>query len=224
VTKTIRPRLVAVIASAADLDKALHVPEPPDLFELRLDALAPMIDAAEDVIADLPARIIITARHPAEGGIGSLSAAGRRALLHRFLPHADYVDVELRSARWSADVLGSAQKEKVRTILSFHDLQGMPSTAVLRRKLDAAKRLRADVFKVAIRVDRRAELLRLLDFFDSATASLPIAAMGIGKLGRESRLHLARRGSTLNYVYLAQRQTPGQLSLSEARRLLVRHG
>lgn len=222
--RIVRPRLVAVIASAADLDQAVQIEQAPDFFELRLDALALMADALEDAVGNLRARIIITARHPAEGGIGSLPAIDRRALLNRFLRYADYLDVELRSARWLADVLASARKANARTILSFHDLQGMPATAVLRRKLDAAKGLRADVFKVAVRVDCRAELLRLLDFFDTATRSVPIAAMGVGKLGRESRVELARRGSAFNYVYLSRPQAPGQLSLGEARRLLPRHG
>jgi 3-dehydroquinate dehydratase-1 len=213
-----------VIASTADLDRALRTPARPDLFELRLDALAPMADAVEQAIGKLSARVIITARHPAEGGIASIAAANRRALLHRFLRYAAYLDIELRSARWSADLLSAARKANVRTILSFHDLQGMPETAVLRRKLHAAKRLRADVFKLAVRIERRTELLRLLDFFDAGTRSLPIAAMGIGRLGRESRVELARRGSALNYVYLTRAQTAGQLSLADGRRLLPRHG
>lgn len=213
-----------MIASAADLDRAVRTPEPPDLFELRLDALAPMADAVEQAIGELPARVIITARHPVEGGIASVTAANRRALLHRFLRYAAYVDIELRSARWSADLLSAARKAKVRTILSFHDLQAMPETAVLRRKLDAAKRLRADVFKLAVCIERRADLWRLLEFFDAGTRSIPIAAMGIGRLGRESRVELARRGSALNYVYLTRAQIAGQLSLADARRLLPRHG
>jgi 3-dehydroquinate dehydratase-1 len=223
VTRKIRPRLVAVIASAADLDRAARTPDAPDLFELRLDALAPMADAVEQAIAELPARVIITARHPAEGGIASVTATNRRALLHRFLRYAAYLDIELRSARWSADLFSAARKANVRTILSFHDLHGMPETTVLRRKLDAAKLLRADVFKLAVRVDRRTELWRLVEFFDAGTRSLPISAMGIGKLGRESRVELARRGSALNYVYLTRAQTAGQLSLADARRLLPRH-
>src|SRR5215467_11746257 len=65
---TKRPRLVGVIASRADLDRAVRMCEPPDLFELRLDCLAGVIDQLERKISGLRAPLIITARHPQEGG------------------------------------------------------------------------------------------------------------------------------------------------------------
>jgi 3-dehydroquinate dehydratase len=43
--------------------------------------------------------------------------------------------------------------------------------------------------------------------------------MGIGKLGRRSRLELARRGCLLNYAHLGSPAAPGQLSLRDLRRL-----
>lgn len=217
---TLRPQLVAVIASAADLRLALRIPEPPDFFELRLDALGSALDATEQAVAELRGRIIVTARHPAEGGANSLPLRQRRALLQRFLPHADYVDVELRSARALADLLDAARNAQTHTILSFHDLRAIPSAALLRRKLRSPMMLRADIFKIAVRVETASELARLLAFFEQASRKLPTAAMGIGRLGRRSRVELARAGSVLNYVYLAQPQTTGQLSLVEARSAL----
>lgn len=215
-----RPQLVAVIASAADLRRALAIPEPPDVFELRLDALGSSLDTAEQSVAQLRGRIIITARHPAEGGANSLSLRSRRALLQRFLPHADYIDVELRSARALGDLIDAARDAQMRAILSLHDLHAMPSAVLLRRKLRAAISLRADIFKIAVRVDTASELDRLLAFFEEASRELPTAAMGVGRFGRRSRIELARAGSVLNYVYLTRPQTSGQLSLLEARAAL----
>src|SRR6266480_3360183 len=62
------PRLVAVINSRADLDSAIRLPKPPDLFELRLDRLAGDLDAVENKVSKLRTPVIITARHPQEGG------------------------------------------------------------------------------------------------------------------------------------------------------------
>ena len=46
-----RPRVVGVIASRADLERAVRMRRPPDLFELRLDRLAGMADrSGKDVI------------------------------------------------------------------------------------------------------------------------------------------------------------------------------
>jgi 3-dehydroquinate dehydratase-1 len=213
----VQPQIVAVIASAADLRSALELQTPPDLFELRLDRFVP--DFAE--LEKLHSPFIITARHWREGGARGLGVSARRALLLRFLSHARFVDVELRSVHWLRQVLERAGAAGVNTIISHHDLHATPSLSELRRKLRAVTDIHPAIFKVATRVDEEAQLARLLAFFDEARAVLPTAAMGIGKLGRRSRLELARRGSVLQYAYLARRQAPGQLSLAEALREAV---
>ena len=47
-----RPRVVGVIASRADLERAVRMRRPPDLFELRLDRLAGMADEVEKRITE----------------------------------------------------------------------------------------------------------------------------------------------------------------------------
>src|SRR5260370_32418646 len=92
-----RPRLVGVIMSLADLDSAIQMRKPPDLFELRLDQLARDLDKVEKKLPKLRAPLIMTARHPREGGANQLSTKQRRSLLSRFLSHASNINVELRS-------------------------------------------------------------------------------------------------------------------------------
>jgi len=82
--------------SDADLDFAIRMRKPPDLFELRLDRLVRIVDELENKLPSLCAPLIITARHPQEGGVNKLSIRQRRNLLSRFLHRASYVDVELR--------------------------------------------------------------------------------------------------------------------------------
>jgi 3-dehydroquinate dehydratase-1 len=206
-----RPQIVAVIASRADLDAALRMKNPPDLFELRLDLFQP---GEHELPRTRP--LIVTARHPAEGGANKLSTRERRRLLEQYIASATYVDVELRSIAYVNDL----RDRRMRTIISFHDLRGTPSLPVLRRKLDSAKATGADIFKLATTVNGPPELDRLLRFFDEAIRAMPVAAMGMGALGRESRVELARRGSQLNYGYISRPQAPGQLSVVELRRLL----
>jgi 3-dehydroquinate dehydratase-1 len=214
-----RPLLVGVIASPADLRFALALKAPPDLFELRLDCLGDVVDQLERKMSTLSAKapLIITARDPREGGMGSLSFEKRRDLLARFLPHAKYVDVELRSARAFKSLLERARKQKVRVILSFHDFRSTPSSRSLRAMAAKAKAHGANIFKAATRTDKPSDLARLVNFITRKRIDLPISAMGIGKLGALSRLLLARCGSVLNYAHLAHAQVPGQPSLSEIR-------
>jgi len=215
-----RQFLVGVIASAADLRFAAAMREPPDLFELRLDCLLSIVDQLERKMSILGSPIIITARDPREGGANNLSLRQRRDLLLRFLPHAKYLDVELRSAGAFKSLLVSARKQNVRRILSFHNFRSTPSAQSLRSKASLAKARGADVFKVACRTDTPAQLTRVLDFVTDKDVDLPVSVMGIGKLGAISRLLLARCGSFLNYASLQQSVVEGQLSIDVLRSAL----
>ena len=222
--------IVGVIASPADLRFAIAMRQPPDLFELRLDHLCSMADQLERKMSILSAKgrtrrgesapVIITARDPREGGANNLSLPKRRDLLLRFLPYAKYVDVELRSAHAFKLLLSRARKQNVRRILSFHNFRSTPSPRSLRAKAALAKAHGADIFKVATRTDRLADLVRLVDLVLDEDVDLAVSAMGIGKLGAISRLLLARGGSVLNYASLHRSQIEGQLPIEMLRSAL----
>jgi 3-dehydroquinate dehydratase-1 len=220
-TRSRRPRIVGVILTPVDLRFALRLSAPPDLFELRLDHLIGHLLELEDAITKLAAPLIITARHPREGGANNLSIQKRRDLLVRFLPRARYVDVELRSVNALRLLLARARRKNVRCILSFHDLNTTPSVRSLHAKARAAKSRGADIFKVVTRTDSPDQLARLLDFFTNHDVDLALSAMGFGKLGAKSRRELMRRGSVLNYAHLRRAHISGQPSFSEIRRWKV---
>src|SRR5712691_7355554 len=90
-------RLVGVVATRAALAAATRLRNPPDFFELRLDALCDCLGEIKRTIPRLRAPLILTARHRAEGGRNELSEGARQELLLRFLEHAAFIDVELRS-------------------------------------------------------------------------------------------------------------------------------
>jgi len=213
-------RVVGVIASHADLDSALRMRNRPDFFELRLDRLTDTVDQLENNLPRLRVPLIITARHPREGGANKLSVRQRRDLLTRFLPHADYIDVELRSASALLSLLTLAKHKKVRSIISFHNFKSTPLPPVLVAKARAAKACGANIFKIATRTDTPIELTRLLEFLTRKKVNLSVAAMGIGKLGAISRILLARAGSALVYASVStETDIEGQLSLEQLRAL-----
>jgi len=215
----LRHRVVGVITSPADLDFALRMGKPPDIFELRLDRLVRAIDRLENEISKLRVPLIITARHPIEGGANRLSAPQRHNLLARFLSRARYIDVELRSAPVFRSLLRMARKQNVRRIISVHCLRSTPSPNQLREKARAAKMYGADIFKLATRTDTPAQLTRLIDFVAAKERGVAVSAMGIGKLGAASRVLLACCGSALIYVSLGRSDIEGQISLEQLRAL-----
>ena len=220
-TNSVTPqKIVGVIFSRSDFQRALRMRNPPDLFELRLDALVHVLDTVRAAIECLRAPLIITARDPREGGANQLSSRRRRALLLEFLPHAACVDIELRSARFLGEVWRAARANQVRTIVSFHDFQETPTSGRLDKIAADARSLGAAVVKIATRTDTPAQLKTLLDFFERQRGTADVVVMGIGKLGRVSRLELARRGCLLNYAHLGSPAAVGQLSVRDLRRVL----
>jgi 3-dehydroquinate dehydratase-1 len=215
-----RTRVVGVIASRADLERALRMRRPPDLFELRLDRLADIADQVENVVPKLRTPLVITARHPHEGGARKLRLRQRRDLLARFLNHAQHIDVELRSAPALRSILTLAEAKNIRRIISFHNFKSTPSARILAAKAREARSHGADIFKVATRTDTPIELGRLVEFMTSRPLDLAVAVMGIGKLGAISRVLLARAGSVLIYASVgAETDVEGQLSLEQLRAL-----
>jgi 3-dehydroquinate dehydratase I len=211
------PKIVGVICTNVDLRRATRMRSPPDLFELRLDTICARNEEISSSLEDLRAPLIITARHPLEGGLNQLSLQKRRRLLLRFLSYAAYVDIELRSAGALAPIIKAARANGIRIILSFHDFNETPNRRGLDKIARAAESLGADLLKVATRTDTPAQLATLLEFF-RFERRMKVAAMGIGHLGAIARRELFRLGSVLNYGHLGRKTVTGQPSVVALRR------
>jgi 3-dehydroquinate dehydratase I len=118
------------------------------------------------------------------------------------------VDVELRSVRAMSGLLEEASRRKVQKVISFHDFRGTPSLARLREVFRRSHHAGADIVKIATQLNGARDLAVLLQL--QASARTPLATMGMGPMGKVSRLVLAAAGSRLNYGYLDKPQVTGQ--------------
>jgi len=204
------PLIVGSVHTAVGLRKAARLRPAGgiDVVEVRLDCLVGCRGLTTDALRDIRLPILLTARHPREGGAGRLSAPRRRELLEEFLSLASWVDVELRSASEMAGVLKAARNRQVATILSFHDFVRTPGQAKLAALPREAARLGADVCKIAVQLRNASELARLLLL--QARAKGNLATMGMGSFGKISRLVLPLAGSCLVYGFIDRAQVPGQ--------------
>ena len=216
------PPIVAVIASTADLARALRLRRFPDFFELRLDALHAMADQLRQIAPKLRAPLIVTARHPAEGGMHDLSLAARRRLLLQFLPLAACVDVELRSAEKLGAVLATARERGLTQIISTHDLRRTPPAKQLADFAAAAIESGADILKVATRTRTPSDMEILASFFHEFEPHISVSVNPLGAEARRWRLVFARAGSALNYTSVGTPQIEGQWSFAGFRRALQR--
>ena len=195
---------VAGLRAAARLRRGQGV----DVVEIRLDCLAAHERVLTGLIGAIRLPVLLTARHPLEGGAGNLASSRRRTLLETFLPFASLIDVEGRSAGAFAGVLETAHKKRLEIVLSSHDFKQTPTVTALARIQREALRRGADICKIAVQLRSAADLARLL--LCQTGAKHPLATMGMGPLGKISRLLLPLAGSRLVYGYIDRPQVAGQ--------------
>ena len=192
-----------------------------DVIEIRVDAFASELPALRRALPGLTGiPLLLTVRHPAEGGLNKLAVSHRRTLIDEFLPHAALLDLELRSFPALAETAAAAQAQGITLVVSDHHFRRTPSLRQLHIRQRRAFAVGADLFKVATLTSTAGDFARLLDFC-ARPASRPHSVMGMGRFGPASRLALAQAGSVLNYGYLHTSNAPGQWEARELRRLLT---
>ena len=218
------PLVVATVHSLAGLRLAERLGSwDADLVELRVDALAGKMAEVRKFLAKAKLPVLLTVRHPAEGGIGNLSSESRKKFFQEFLPFAALVDVELRSVTVMREVIAAAKERGIGVVVSDHHFHRTPTLAQMCERRRRAFAAGADIFKLACLADTAGSVARLLDFV-STGKGLPLAVMGMGKLGQVSRLVLACAGSILNYGFLDKPNAPGQWEARDLKSLLRRLG
>lgn len=208
------PLVVATVTRPEDLAFLADGPAPTcDLLEYRLDNLLPHEADAARCLAASPRPVLLTVRRPDEGGHGPLEDAERLAIYRRHLAHAALADVESASLRTPAfaEFAEEARGRGVRVVASFHDFERFPGRDVLADRLNEAFALGADIAKAAVVVSTMEELFALVGLVEChRREGRLVSAMGMGPLGKLSRLVLAKAGSCLNYGYLRTANAPGQ--------------
>jgi 3-dehydroquinate dehydratase-1 len=216
------PAIVGTIHSPGALRAALRLRQGAvDFLEVRVDHFLGDLPDLRRALPKLRAPLIVTVRHPGEGGAAPLTTAQRAALYREFLPSAALIDVELRSAAALRPVLTEAASHQIGQILSWHDFKTTPSLAALEKRWAAARAFRPDIIKFATRTRTTTHFVTLLAFLTSRPARPATSAMGMREFGKISRLALAQAGSVLNYGYLGELQVPGQWPAVRLKELLA---
>jgi 3-dehydroquinate dehydratase-1 len=217
----VSPQVVAPIVTGEDLASRalLDLSSVCDLIEIRLDSLLDQIDAIPAAIATVTVPVLATVRHPLEGGAGNLSAAERGQLIGQFAPLVSWVDVEIRSLAELSVPVSASRAAGVGLIASFHDFEKCPSPECLANTITEALSYSPDVVKIAVHLSTMSELVSMLSLFEQFPDT-PLSLMGMGPLGKVSRLLLAKAGSVFNYGYLNEANAPGQWPTSQLKALI----
>jgi 3-dehydroquinate dehydratase/shikimate dehydrogenase len=181
------------------------------LIELRLDFLRHAPDFKR-LLADKACPIIATVRRPEDGGKWVGGEDARRMLLRQCIVGGfDWVDLE-------TDVADHVPRFKdVRRIVSYHNLREVP--ADLEQIHEHMCKQDADVVKVAVRAQKPADNLRVLDLLRKSAK--PTVALCMGDLGTPARLLAARYGAPFTYAAFNKERgiAPGMPSFAELKKV-----
>lgn len=202
----------------------------PDLLEWRVDFFERLADREEVLAAaaDLRARaggipILFTRRSRREGG--EEIALDEAQVLEVYQAvcesgNVDLVDFEMDNEPAHVTQVGElARRCGLPLVLSFHDFQRTPDEATLASRFAQARRLGADVAKIAVMPAAMEDVHRLLGatLQASRTLDIPVIAMAMGPLGAVSRLCGGAFGSALTFAVGASASAPGQMPIADVR-------
>jgi len=212
---------VGSVADGATLDRLpqMNLSALCDVVEFRVDTWPERVAQAAALIPSGAVPVLVTVRRPEEGGQNHLPMAERERLARLVLPGAALLDVEMASLKEWAGVVADAKASGVIIVASCHDFTATPPLDDLRRKRDAAFAAGADLVKFAGTLQGAADIAVLAALLEEP-GHPPMSVMGMGKLGRVSRLLFAQLGSVLNYGYLDQPTVPGQWPAARLRELI----
>lgn len=132
---------------------------------------------------------------------------------------ADMVDVELFSGDDKVkELVEVAGENDVKIIMSNHDFKTTPPNEEIIKRLSKMQDLGADVAKIAVMPENKAQFIRLMDAtreMNECYATVPIVAISMGKLGAMSRIFGEYTGSAISFGVVDKASAPGQIPVDE---------
>ena len=190
-----------------------------DLFEMPADLRAVVHCLAKLRVALKDKLLLVTLRTREEGGNAQVSHKDYLHFIRTLLDTdcADLIDIEFFTA--GADLpalIQDAHTAGVKVVCSSHDFHKTPPKAELVFRMTAMQLAGADLPKLAVMPQNRADVLELL----AATAEMadqhpetPVITMSMGALGAVSRLCGEAFGSAMTFANPGTASAPGQVGL-----------
>jgi len=141
----------------------------------------------------------------------------RRLLVSAATAGFEFVDVEFRPDDRS--VLDEIKACGAKAIISFHDYSRTPSLEGLYRILNAAKKMKGDIYKIVTTAVHPKDNLTILSFLEKKTKETKLVSFAMGPSGIPSRILSPLFGSEFTFAALDEESTTadGQLSIDNLR-------
>ena len=206
--------------------------EPFDLVEWRADWYNDVTDPNQvretlrilrDVFGRAP--ILFTVRTAEEGGEIHLTAEQYEEILTEAAATGllDLVDVELFSGDDTVrSVIAAAHEHGAAAVASSHDFDATPDRGMLLQRMIHMLELGADILKIAVMPNCRADVLTLLSATEEMTRLYPnpVISMAMGRMGMISRVCGETFGSAVTFGSAGKASAPGQIDVETLDRIL----
>lgn len=190
-----------------------------DFVEVRFDFLEPSeVMAAVDLIGEDRGRCVFTLRSKRQGGRFSGKEAERMRMLRRLAEARPMlVDVELETLRANDNLADYLELASIPTLVSWHDFDRTPSNEELSPIL-TEMRIFSTYVKVVTTAQSIDDSLGLMGLYESAVGVHPII-FAMGEAGVLTRILSVFYGAPYAYAALDKAVAPGQLTLTQMRKL-----
>ena len=210
-----RPRICAVIINN-DLEAVKGVESLVELFEVRIDLIG---DGWQELVKQLKKPWIACNRSAEEGGSWQGSESGRREeLLKAIELGASIIDVELVTGNLTEIV--QAIKERSKSLLSFHDLEGTPPLDRMREIVQKELEVGADICKLVTTAHRFEDNLAVLQLI-SDFPKTRVVSFAMGPPGFASRILCPLVGGDFTYASIeaGRESASGQITARDLRKI-----
>ena len=170
--------------------------------------------------------LLITFRTYKEGGELSLSEEKYFEIYETLIKQGclDLIDLELfMPDKLVAQTITAAHEKGIKVILCNHDFDKTPSKQEILSRLQQMQLKGADICKIAVMPRNSEDVLTLLEatreMYENY-ADRPLITMSMGTLGMISRISGQVFGSAATFGSAGTASAPGQISVSELRKLL----
>lgn len=188
-----------------------------NLIELRIDYISSVTAADLDIIREatsVPA--ILTCRPSSEGGHFNGSEEDRIHILQSAIGIFEYVDIELTTIQHYTFI----RNEKTQLIISYHNFEETPSYWDIQKTIYDINASKPDIIKIATMINRDYEVGKIYRLLTNKPKSENRIIVGMGKMGKVTRILGPLLGSYLTYASTKWGETaPGQIAMSELKKV-----
>ena len=196
-----------------------------DGIELRVDMFhSTEINHIKDLVYKIKNKnlfTILTVRSINEGGVNKIEDDYRIKIFKELSGITDYLDIELSSREIIEKVIKFAKDKGTQVIVSYHDFEKTPTKEEIQSIIDKSFEYGADISKYAFKVNTVDDVGKIMTVsFNNKEIGRKIIAIGMGELGKITRVAGYFFGSVMTYTFIGKAVAPGQIDLDTLKKEL----